>query len=292
MQKKLMVLFASLIVAVFLAGTVSSASPSLGVALDNTKLKWTTTSGDYYTAWKGNTSYSHDGVDAAESSTFNYGSGPSQSKLQTTVYGPGTLKFSWMKFYYVSFQDSTYVNAYGSCLLYFSDNGKMIYSMNKYSANSIWSQKSYTMGPGKHVLTWNTVLNCPANLISTPVAYWHWNSLSAYVDQVKWTQAPKLISTIPTNLKTGVSRTNPVLVKFSSNVQKGSLFKTISINQASTGAHVTTFKSISGNTLKISHTKFAPYTSYKVTIYSRAIKDYAGNNLASSYTFKFKTGTI
>jgi hypothetical protein len=271
---------------------VSALAPTLGQALDNTKLTWTTTpTGQwYYHPWNGNTIKSHDGVDAAEASSLNYGGSTVLSKLQTTVYGPGTIKFYWMKYYYVSSQDFTYVNAYGSCLFFFNDNNKSIFSMDKFSENSAWSQKSYTMGPGTHVLTWNTVLNCPANSIFTNFAYKHWNSLSAYVDQVQWIPAPKVSSTSPNNLKTGVARTSTIVIKFNEKIKKGTEFNKISINKLNSYSPVSTTKTISGSTLKIKHSKLASKTWYKVTISQAAIRDYAGNNLKAKYTFKFKTG--
>jgi len=273
---------------------VSADAPTLGQALDNTNLKWTTTpTGQwYYYPWSGNTTESHDGVDAAVASSFSYGGSLVFSKLQTTVYGPGTIKFYWMKYYYVSTEDFTYVNAYGSCLFYFKDNSKEIYSMDKFSKNSAWSQKSYTMGAGKHILTWNTILNCPANSIFTNLAYEHWNSLSAYVDQVQWIPAPKVSSTSPTNLKTGVSRTSAMTIKFSENIKSSTYYSSIKVKNLNTGKYVPITKSIKGNTiiLKTTSTKTA-HTWYQVFIPAKAIKDIAGNNLQATYTFKFKTGS-
>ncbi len=269
---------------------VSATAPTLGQAVDNTKLTWTTTTANNYQPWKGNTTYSHDGKDAAEASSFNYGYSPVLSKLQTTVYGPGKIIFYWMKYYYVSTQDFTYVNAYGSCLFYFKDNSKTIYSMDKFSKNSAWSQKSYSMGAGKHVLTWNTILNCPSNSILTSIAYWHWNSLSAYVDQVQWIPAPKVSSTTPTNLKTGVSRTSTISIRFSENIKSSTYFNKITIKNLTTGKIVTLTKAISKNLLNIKTTKRTANTWYLVIIPKAAIKDYAGNNLQANYTFKFKTG--
>jgi hypothetical protein len=268
----------------------SAAAPTLGQALDNTKLTWTTTTANYYKPWKGNTTKSHDGKSAAVASSFNYGYSPVLSKLQTTVYGPGKITFYWMKYYYVSTQDFTYVNAYGSCLFYFKDNNKTIYSMDKFSKNSAWSQKSYSLGAGKHILTWNTLLNCPANSILTPMAYWHWNSLSAYVDQVQWIPAPKISSTTPTNLKTGVNRFSTTLIKFNENIKASSYYYKITIKNLTTGKYSILTKTISGSYLSIKTSAKSKYTWYQVTIPKAAIKDYAGNNLQATYTFKFKTG--
>lgn len=64
-------------------------SPTLGEALNNTALVWTT-HGD--AEWFAQTSTSHDGEAAAQSGDI----GDSQSShLETTVAGPGTLSFYW-----------------------------------------------------------------------------------------------------------------------------------------------------------------------------------------------------
>ncbi|WP_048190948.1 chitobiase/beta-hexosaminidase C-terminal domain-containing protein [Methanobacterium sp. SMA-27] len=101
---------------------------------------------------------------------------------------------------------------------------------------------------------------------------------------------PKVSSTTPTNLKTGVSRTSTIVIKFSENIKASTYFNNITIKNLTTGKYVTITKSISGNTLyiKMTNTRIA-YNWYQVSIPAKAIKDYAGNNLIATYTFKFKT---
>ena len=102
---------------------------------------------------------------------------------------------------------------------------------------------------------------------------------------------PKVSTTTPTNLKTGVSRTSTIIIKFSENIKASTHLNNITIKNLTTGKYVTITKSISGNTLyiKMTSTRIA-YNWYQVTIPAKAIKDYADNNLLATYSFKFKTG--
>ena len=101
---------------------------------------------------------------------------------------------------------------------------------------------------------------------------------------------PKVATTTPTNLKTGVSRTSSISIKFSENIKLSTYFNKITIKNLTTGKTVALTKAISENTLNIKTTTRIANTWYQVTIPKAAIKDYAGNNLAANYTFKFKTG--
>lgn len=102
---------------------------------------------------------------------------------------------------------------------------------------------------------------------------------------------PKVATTTPTNLKTGVSRTNTITLQFNENIKNSTYYNNIKVKNLTTGKYVTITKSISGNTLSIktSSTR-SKYTWYQIIIPKAAIKDMAGNNLAENYTFKFKTG--
>ena len=73
-----------------LTGTgVAVAPPSLPEAVDTPALVWTTSGNS---VWNGQTATTHDGMDAAQGGPSVDGS---ESYLQTTVTGPGTLKFWW-----------------------------------------------------------------------------------------------------------------------------------------------------------------------------------------------------
>ncbi|WP_048186455.1 chitobiase/beta-hexosaminidase C-terminal domain-containing protein [Methanobacterium lacus] len=103
--------------------------------------------------------------------------------------------------------------------------------------------------------------------------------------------APKVVSTTPTNLKTGVSRTSTITIKFNENIKNSTYYNNIKVKNLTTGKYVTITESISGNTLTIkTTTSKSKNTMYQVIIPKAAIKDNARNNLAANYTFKFKTG--
>jgi hypothetical protein len=105
------------------------------------------------------------------------------------------------------------------------------------------------------------------------------------------TISPTLISTYPKNGATGVSRTKTITIKFSESIKSSVNWSKIYIKNLRTGKKVKISKLIKGNTLtlKMSSRRYA-YNWYQVYIPARAVKDSAGNTLAKSYTFKFKTG--
>lgn len=102
--------------------------------------------------------------------------------------------------------------------------------------------------------------------------------------------APKILSTTPSNSKTGVSRSSAIYIKFSETVA-GSINYTKITVKSSTGKSLTLYRSIKGNTLTIKTSSKTSKTWYTVTIPKSAIKDVAGNNLTANYSFKFKTGS-
>ena len=103
--------------------------------------------------------------------------------------------------------------------------------------------------------------------------------------------APKITSTNPKSGATGYSRTASITIKFSENIKSSINWSKVYIKNMRTGKVAAISKSISGNTLtlKMSLRRYA-YNWYQVYIPASAIKDAAGNNLAKSYVFKFKTG--
>lgn len=101
---------------------------------------------------------------------------------------------------------------------------------------------------------------------------------------------PKVSTTIPNNLKTGVKRSGIITVKFSENIKYSTYYYKITIKNLSTGKTTPFTRSISGKILYLETTKSrSAHTWYLVTIPARAVKDYAGNDLKAKYTFKFKT---
>ena len=102
--------------------------------------------------------------------------------------------------------------------------------------------------------------------------------------------APKISSTTPKNLNTGINRFSTTVIKLNENIKASSYYNKITIKNLTTGKYSTLTKTISGNTLYIKTTTTkTKNTWYQVTIPRAAIKDYAGNNLLATYTFKFKT---
>ena len=101
---------------------------------------------------------------------------------------------------------------------------------------------------------------------------------------------PKVTSTYPKVNATRVSLTNPITIKFSENIDAGINYSKIYIKNLTTGVIVSISKIISGNTLTIQMTKSRLHlNTYQVYIPAGAITDKAGNNLTTTYTFKFKT---
>jgi autotransporter family porin len=117
--------------------------------------------------------------------------------------------------------------------------------------------------------------------------------LPSYSTTFTTDSTPPIVSTtIPTNLKTSVSRTSTIYIKFSENIKASTYYNNIGIKNLTTGKYVTITKATSGNriVLKTTTTR-SKLTWYQVTIPAKSIKDYTGNNLLATYTFKFKTGT-
>ena len=105
---------------------------------------------------------------------------------------------------------------------------------------------------------------------------------------------PKVSSTAPSNQKTRVSKTATIVIKFNEYIKASTYINKITVKNLRTGKITTITKTLNthSNTLYIKNTKTrTANTWYQVTIPRAAIKDYAGNNLQATYTFKFKTGT-
>jgi len=101
----------------------------------------------------------------------------------------------------------------------------------------------------------------------------------------------KVISAYPKNYATGVSRTSTIYIKFSQNIKTSTYWSKIYVKNLKTGKKVAISKWISGNTLYIkTNSRRYAYYWYQVYIPAAAVKDYANRNLATRYTFKFKTG--
>ncbi|MDD1774961.1 MAG: chitobiase/beta-hexosaminidase C-terminal domain-containing protein, partial [Methanobacterium sp.] len=117
------------------------------------------------------------------------------------------------------------------------------------------------------------------------------NSSSIYTEKYEIDKiAPKVSSTTPSNNKTNISRTSSITIKFSKNIKSSSNYSKIIIKNLTTGKTISLTKTISNNLLSIKFSKLSANTWYQVTIPAKAVKDFAGNYLMETYTFKFKTG--
>lgn len=100
--------------------------------------------------------------------------------------------------------------------------------------------------------------------------------------------APKITLATPKNNQTGISVKQTLSMKFSESIYKGTYYSKIKLTKSN--VKVSVKMAISGNYLKISHSSALKYNTYYVlTIPAKAIKDKAGNQLAKSFTVRFKT---
>lgn len=118
------------------SATFNLAPLSLGSAVDNTALTWTTLGS---ALWTPQTAVSSDGVDAAQSGVITHNQ---SSIIQTTVVGPGTLFYRWkvsseasfdkLGFYYDGYLQAGWI-----------------------SGETGWVEQGWTIPAGTHVLQWN-----------------------------------------------------------------------------------------------------------------------------------------
>jgi len=104
------------------------------------------------------------------------------------------------------------------------------------------------------------------------------------------TTPPKVTKTNPVNNAVNFSLTAPITITFSENIKAGPNYSGIYMKNLSTGKLVSITKSISGKTLtiKMVSSRLSKNT-YQIYLPAGAVKDAAGNSLASAYTLKFKT---
>ncbi len=166
----------------------------LGLSLNAANLFWTNADN---APWFAETGVAHDGVAAAQSGAIGAGQ---KSTLQTTVLGPGILKF-WWKFAWHN-PDS----------FSFSMNG--IVKTNLQSSVA-WQQQSFPLAAGPQLLQW-TYSRSPSGYVMS----------TGWVDQVEYTPFALHALTSgawpPTNgfkiQAVGVWATNQVLIYASSNL--------------------------------------------------------------------------
>jgi len=102
------------------------------------------------------------------------------------------------------------------------------------------------------------------------------------------TTRPKITNTNPKNRETKVARNKNIKITFNENIKASKTYWIELV--ASNGSKITIKKSIKGKVLTLTHTaKLKANTKYKLTLYTGAVTDTAGNPVAAK-TFTFTTG--
>jgi autotransporter family porin len=104
------------------------------------------------------------------------------------------------------------------------------------------------------------------------------------------TVPPKVTSTTPKNNSIKVLKTIIIAIKFSENIKTSTYFNNIVIKNMITNKNLILSRTITGNTLYIKTSAKTANTIYQVIIPKSSIKDYNGNNLATNYSIKLRTG--
>lgn len=142
----------------------SASSISLGEAVDNTELTWTT-SGD--SLWFGQTIVTYAGGDAAQSGEVSAGQ---FSRLETVIDGPGILTFYWRVSTATAVTNLTLVM-----------DGVI---KDRCWAYEYWDRRAIVIPAGRHTLQWNFAPFIPG--------------YAGYLDAVTYTPGPAIQLTLPT----------------------------------------------------------------------------------------------
>ncbi len=166
---------------------VSVLIASVGLSLllqsgaDLTGVTWRSDGQEF---WTNQTVVTHDGVDAAQSGPIVHGQ---QSRIFTTVRGPGTLNFWWK----VSSQA-------GGDVLRFSTNLIIIASI---SGEMGWEQRTFQLPAGLHTIMWNYIKD--GSISAGSDAGWldqvTYTVPSFYFSSPKWTNSALRVNVNGTN---------------------------------------------------------------------------------------------
>ncbi|MDB6018342.1 MAG: hypothetical protein JWR19_2831 [Pedosphaera sp.] len=154
----------------------------IGAAVDATNLIWIT-SGN--AAWFGETTITHDGVDAAQSGVITHGQ---QVSVQANVAGPGVLTF-WWKVSSEQFYDN---------LSFLIDSVQQ----TNVSGEVDWQAQTFAIGSGNHTLKWTYQKDASVSL----------GSDAGWLDQVLYTTNAPVITVQP------ISQTNVMGATFALSV--------------------------------------------------------------------------
>ena len=144
----------------FSAGDFGYCEVSLGEALNNTMLSWTTSGA---ASWFAQTTTTHDGAIALQSGVISHNQ---QSIVQTSVTGPGTLTFWWR----VSSERD-----YDELKFYVGGTKR-----DAISGSRQWAQKTVPVPAGIHVLKWSYEKDFSVDSASD----------CGWLDQVTWVPTP------------------------------------------------------------------------------------------------------
>jgi hypothetical protein len=197
----------------------------------------------------------------------------------------------------VTVDNSGNINSYTSIVLDSSNNPYIVYSdstqvkytsgqFNQATAKWTWVTSKIVNGAAE----WKSLALNSKGLPSFSY-YYPTNMDLKYAYYTIDKTAPKIVSTYPKNKAKKVSRTKTIYIKFSEKIKTSINWSKIVIKNKY-GKNVKIAKKwISRNVLYVK-TKYkrSSYSYYTVYIPKAAVKDYANNNLASGYIFKFKTG--
>lgn len=148
----------------------ATSRAQLGVALNATDLTWTTSGTGGGSLWSVQSTTTHDGVSAAQSSILT--SSSQSSTIQTSVTGPGTLTFWW------------FAPSYDDRLTFIVGTT----NRSSISGNPNWQEPTFYFGPGNHTLKW-TYSRIPLGIGTS--------GIRGYLDQVTYTTgavAPTILS--------------------------------------------------------------------------------------------------
>jgi alpha-tubulin suppressor-like RCC1 family protein len=148
-------------------------SGTLAASLNTTNLTWTT--GTSNTVWFAQNRVTHDGEGAAQSGPIGNGQ---QSYLQTTVIGPGTLRFWWK----VSSEEGF------DWLQFYQDGSSNL--LASISGERDWEQETFAIPAGLHTLKW---LYIKDPTVSD-------GQDAAWLDEVSWGTNPPAIVVQPLGL--------------------------------------------------------------------------------------------
>ncbi len=218
--------------------------------------------------WFGQSTTTHDAVDAAQSGAITH----SQSTwVETTVTGPSTLSFWWKVssesgYDYLGFtMDQPFVRSSGPDAISGTTGG--------------WETRTYTIPSGTHTLRWTYAKD---NSVSS-------GSDAGWLDQVVFTiPQPTVTGISPANSALDVSVNRSITATFNMAMDAASITASTFTLSSGSCSSVTYNSSTNTATCTLS-APLNPGTVYTTTI-TTGVKNAYGNNMAANYSWSFTTG--